>query len=533
MIDSLHGKSYLAGVLFDEDGRPFRAVSPLDGQPLEPEYRECSPGAAAQALEQADAAFQSFRKTSSAQRADFLERIADELRALGDALLERARLETGLPLVRLAAERERTMHQLQMFAALLREGSWVDARIDRAEPERQPTPKPDLRRMLRPLGPVIVFGASNFPLAYSVAGGDTASALAAGCPVVVKAHEAHPGTSELTARAVVKAAEACDLPPGVFSMLHGSGPGLGLALVTHPLAKAAGFTGSRKAGRALFDAAVARPEPIPVFAEMSSVNPVFILPGAMRECANQIAEGLCASITGGMGQFCTKPGLVFGLGGPAMENFAGELGAAMRRVAPGTMLHSGIHRSYFAGLARRDKLPGVVALAISDEDPDPARSQGQAVLYATDSEDFLRKPELQEEIFGPTSLLVTAPGIADLLTIAQELDGQLTASIHGTTEDLAAAADLIAILERKAGRLIFNGFPTGLEVCAATHHGGPYPATTDERYTSMGTAAIARWLRPVCYQDWPHDFLPPELQNENPLSILRTVNGASQIREAL
>jgi NADP-dependent aldehyde dehydrogenase len=379
--------------------------------------------------------------------------------------------------------------------------------------------------MLVPLGPVVVFGSSNFPLAFSVAGGDTASALAAGNPVIVKAHRAHPGTSEMVASAVASAVAACGLPGGVFSMLHGAGSEIGIALVQHPLTKAAGFTGSRFAGRALFDAACARPVPIPVFAEMSSLNPLFILPGALRERTPQLVEGLKNSVTLGVGQFCTKPGLVFGLGGSDFENFAESFGTAITQAAPATMLTAGICRSFHHGLETVDKVAGIVTLAVSDISPAAERNQGEPAVYATDAETFLNRPELHEEVFGPYTLLVDAPSFTDLLRIAHRLEGQLTATLHGTADDLANAADLIAILERKVGRLIVNGFPTGVEVCPAMNHGGPYPATTDERFTSVGTAAILRFARPVCYQSFPASALPPELADANPSGLMRLVNG--------
>jgi NADP-dependent aldehyde dehydrogenase len=524
MISLLHGKSLIAGEPLQAGARSFQAVSPLTSQPLEPAFQECSLPDVDRALEQADAAFMIYRRITAEARAAFLEKIADEISALGDMLLERARAETGLPLDRLAGERARTMNQLRLFATVVREGSWVDARIDTALPDRQPVPRPDLRRMLLPIGPVIVFGSSNFPLAFSVAGGDTASALAAGNPVIVKAHRAHPGTSELVATAVNRAVEACDLPAGVFTMLHGSGTEIGIALVRHPLARAAGFTGSRHAGRSLFDAANARPDPIPVFAEMSSLNPVFILPGALRERAPQIAEGLRTSVTMGVGQFCTKPGLVFGLGGSDLQIFAGVLAEKISATAPATMLHPGICRSFHDGVEAVEKLPGVVLLAESDTAPDPDRTQGEAVVFATDAENFLKQPQLQEEVFGPFTLIVDAQGVQDLVAIARQLEGQLTATIHGTAEDLLDAAELVQVLERKAGRLLFNSFPTGVEVSPAMHHGGPYPATTDVRFTSVGTAAIQRWVRPVCYQNFPMTALPPELQDANPRRLMRLIN---------
>ncbi len=522
---TLHGKSLLAGQPVDHNARAFRAISPLDNRELEPTFHECAPEIVDRALHAAEEAFARFRRVPAAERATFLENIADEIMAIGDPLLERAHRETGLPLDRLTGERGRTVGQLRLFAQVVREGSWVDARIDPALPDRKPLPRVDLRRMLIPLGPVVVFGSSNFPLAFSVAGGDTASALAAGNPVIVKAHRAHPGTSEMVGAAVVRAVEKSGLPHGVFSMLHGAGAEIGVALVKHPLTRAAGFTGSRTAGRALFDAASARPEPIPVFAEMSSLNPVFILPGALRERGAQIVEGLKNSVTMGVGQFCTKPGLVFGLGGTDFEGFAESFGAAIVAAAPGTMLHPGICRSYHEGVATMHKVPGVVAHAQSSIEPQSEQTHGEPTVFATDAENFLRQPALHEEVFGPYTLLINASSYTDLVRIAHHLEGQLTATIHGTAEDIANAADLIAILERKAGRLLINGFPTGVEVCPSMNHGGPYPATTDVRFTSVGTAAIQRFVRPICYQSFPASALPPELADSNPRGLMRLVNG--------
>ena len=397
--------------------------------------------------------------------------------------------------------------------------------MDTAMPDRKPVAKPDLRRMLQPLGPVVVFGSSNFPFAFSVAGGDTASALAAGCPVIVKAHRGHPGTSEMVAAAISRAIDACAMPHGVFSLLHGAGSEIGVALVEHPFTKAAGFTGSRFAGRSLFDAAAARPEPIPVFAEMSSLNPLVLLPGALRERGSQIVEGLKTSVTMGVGQFCTKPGLVFGIGSPEFEQFAESFAKTMSEAAPATMLHDGICRAFHDGLATMGKVPGVVRLASAGDEIDRKKTEGEPTVFATDAENFIARRPLHEEVFGPFTLLITAGSFTELEEALKCLDGQLTATIHATAADLAEAADLIRILERKAGRLIINSFPTGVEVCPSMQHGGPYPATTDARFTSVGTAAISRWARPVCYQNFPADILPPELQDANPRGIMRTVDG--------
>jgi len=524
-MNLLHGKSLIAGIPVEHGARPFRAISPLDKSELEPVFHESGEADVNHTLTAAEEAFAIYRRIGAEARAVFLERIAEEILAIGDDLLQRAHLETGLPLDRLTGERGRTVGQLRLFAEVVREGSWVDARIDTALPDRKPLPRPDLRRMLLPLGPVVVFGSSNFPLAFSVAGGDTASALAAGNSVIVKAHRAHPGTSELVAGAIIRAVEKCGLPHGVFSMLHGAGSEIGVALVKHPLTRAAGFTGSRFAGRSLFNAAAGRPDPIPVFAEMSSLNPLFILPGALQERGAQIVEGLKTSVTMGVGQFCTKPGLVFGLGSPDFESFAENFAAAIRAATPATMLHPGICHSYGEGVEAMQKVPGVVALATSDTEPQAGKTQGQPTVFATDAKNFLCHQALHEEVFGPYTLLVDAPTFSDLIQIAHHLEGQLTATIHANEKDLENAGDLLAILERKAGRLLINGFPTGVEVSPAMNHGGPYPATSDERFTSVGTAAIKRFARPLCYQAFPGSALPPELADANPRGLMRLVNG--------
>ncbi|HMP81471.1 MAG TPA: aldehyde dehydrogenase (NADP(+)), partial [Verrucomicrobiota bacterium] len=522
---NLHGKSFIGDQLSSGTGDSVRATSPLDSATLEPAFHSAGEKDVTAAMELAEAAFASFRQTTGEQRAAFLERIADEILALGDDLIKRGNLETGLPEARLTGERARTMGQLKLFAQIAREASWVDARIDTAIPDRQPVPKPDLRRMLIPIGPVVVFGSSNFPLAFSVAGGDTASALATGNPVVVKAHSGHPGTSELVATAVRKAVVACDLHAGVFSMLHGSGKVIGTALVKHPFTRAVGFTGSRAAGRALFDAASSRPEPIPVFAEMSSLNPVFILPEALRERGGKIAEGLRTSMTMGVGQFCTKPGLVFGLGGDQFAQFQKTLAGLLEAVAPATMLHGGICEAYHKGLTHVSSVSGVKVVARSKDSPDAKKTHAEAVMLSTDAANFRKHPELAEEVFGPFAVLIAAQSIAELEAVARSLEGQLTATVHGTPKDLEQAGSLLKILERKAGRLIINGFPTGVEVCPSMNHGGPYPATTDVRFTSVGTAALQRFVRPVCYQDFPASQLPDALKDGNPLGIRRLVNG--------
>ena len=520
---TLHGQNFIGNATSAEGAQTLTATNPVTNSVMEPVFHAATEAEVVRALQLADAAFSLYRGLTAEQRADFLERIADEIVALGDALLERAHQETALPLARLTGERGRTVNQLKMFAALVREGSWVDARIDRALPDRQPLPKPDLRRMLLPLGPVGVFGASNFPFAFSVAGGDTASALAAGCPVVVKAHPAHPGTSEMTAQAVLAAANATGMPEGVFSLLHGL-KDTGIALVSHPLLQAVGFTGSLGAGRALFDAAAKRERPIPVYAEMGSVNPVFVLPGAVRERGEKIAEGLAQSVTMGVGQFCTNPGLVVSLKDQTLADFATKAGEKIAQTPPGSMLYAGICQAYGEGIARLQTTTGVKQESAVASTAQGAQTQANAALFSTSAQTFLQTPHLAHEVFGPSSLLVACDTTEELEAVARGLEGQLTVTIHGTPDDLRSHHNLIAILETKAGRLLFNGFPTGVEVCPSMQHGGPYPATTDSRTTSVGTAAIYRFARPVCYQDFPADVLPPELQDANPRNIWRLVD---------
>lgn len=521
---TIHGSNFIAGKLSTPSTETRQLRSPIDDAVLPGAFHIASVEDCDAALRAADLAFPTFRDTSGEVRAKLLETIADEINALGDALLERAHRETGLPIARITGERGRTMNQLRLFAQVAREGSWVDARIDPAMPTRQPLPRPDLRRMLRPIGPVIVFGASNFPLAFSVAGGDTASALATGNPVIVKAHDRHPGTAELVASAVQRAVEACGLPGGIFSMLHGPGTIIGRALVVHPLARAVGFTGSRHAGRALFDAAAARPEPIPVFAEMSSLNPVFVLPGALRERGAQIAAGLTQSVTMGVGQFCTKPGLVFGVRSPEFSQFAEGFATQLKAVAPATMLHEGISSAYRKGVERASAIPAAKPLAQAVVAAG-AKNLGGAVALETDVAGFLTHPEASEEVFGPFTWIISGQSFEEIEAAAAKLEGQLTVTLHGTADDLRQAERLVRLLERKAGRLIVNGFPTGVEVSPAMNHGGPYPATTDVRFTSVGTAALFRFVRPVCYQDVPEALLPEPLRNANPRGLWRLVDG--------
>lgn len=529
---TLHGKSLLAGQPGKAGGSVFWTVNPATGQRLTPDFHSALPDEVNAALEASAAAFADYSARPPIERARLLDAIATEIEALGDLLLQRASAETGLPLARITGERARTCSQLRLFANLVREGSWVDARIDPALPQRQPLPRTDLRRMLVPLGPVVVFGSSNFPLAFSVAGGDTASALAAGCTVLVKAHRAHAGTAELVGGAITRAVAACGLPAGVFSMVHGDGATVGVAMVKHPATAAVGFTGSRSAGRALFDAAAARPHPIPVFAEMSSLNPVFLLPGAVHERGNEIAQGLLGSFTLGVGQFCTKPGLVFALRSPESDAFVHKFGELVRAAPCGVMLTRGIRDAFFKNRSDVTSVVGVQPVVESATAANPEHTEAQPGFAVTSGQRFLDHPELATEAFGPFTLVVMAETDDELKACAAALEGQLTAAVHGTPTDLEHAAGLLATLERKAGRLLINGFPTGVEVSPAMNHGGPYPATTDVRFTSVGTAAIFRFARPVCYQGFPDALLPPALQDANPLGLLRLVDG-SYTRDAV
>lgn len=512
----LTGKNLIAGELADSTEGRFTACGALA------EFEEASSTHVDRALVAAAQAAQDYRRLPADARAAFLDGVADAIER-AEGLLEAANAETALPPERLAGERARTVGQLRMFAHVVREGSWVNAHIDRALPDRKPLPKPDIRRMSIPIGPVAVFAASNFPLAFSVAGGDTASALAAGCPVVVKAHPAHPATSELAARAIVTAAQAAGMPPGVFSMLHSTRHDVGTALVRHPLTKAVAFTGSLRAGRALFDVAAQRPDPIPVYAEMGSVNPVFVLPRALAERTDAIAAGLKQSVMMGVGQFCTSPGLTIGIDDERFDQFVRQVEALIADAPPGTMLYPALFESYESGIRRLSAVAGTRTTRASVAGAPDA--QARPTLLDTSARTFLEHRELGEEVFGPSTVVVRCATRAEMETVAHHLDGQLTATIHGTPEDLVEYASLVSILEDKAGRLIFNGFPTGVEVCASMQHGGPYPASTDSRTTSVGSAAIHRFVRPVAWQNFPQASLPPELQDGNPRGIWRQVDG--------
>lgn len=521
-LSKLSGALLIAGVSVAGEGATFRAVNPITGTQLEPAFREASVAQVATAVEAAHSAYDDYSVMPTSRRSDFLRAIAEELLAAGLPLLERASAETGLPIARLEGERARTVFQLRLMADVIDEGSWVEARIDTGDPSRTPLPKPDLRRMLVPLGPVAVFAASNFPFAYSIAGGDTASALAAGCTVVCKAHPAHPGTSELTAQALYRAATRCNMPAGVFSMVHGWSHESGVALVKHPHIQAVGFTGSLRGGRAIFDAAASRPEPIPVYAEMGSINPVFLLPSAVKERAEIIAEGLANSMTQGVGQFCTNPGVIVGVASDSFSQLTNSLANRIGAAEGGVMLYEGLFQNFTRGV-QQSKDEGATVLAQSPVVDAPTRAQ--ATLMSTSAAHFIEDASLRAEMFGPASIVVTGNNIEELEKIAATMEGQLTASIHGTDAELVQHARLVNLLRRKVGRIIFNGYPTGVEVGHAIVHGGPYPASSDSRTSAVGSASITRFARPVCFQNFPQAALAEELRDENARGMWRMVNG--------
>ena len=519
----LSGGQIIGSELRPAGVRRFGATNPATGAGLEPQFCAATLDDVADAANTAAEAFDLYRDLPLTQRAAFLENIGEQLLAIGEALLDRAHEETALPRPRLEGELLRTVRQLQLFAQQVRQGGFLETRIDRAQPERLPVAKPDLRTMQIPLGPVAVFGASNFPLAFSVAGGDTASALAAGCPVVVKGHPAHPGTSELAGRALMRAVQESHVPPGSFSLLQAKDTDAGAALVKHPLIKAVAFTGSLAGGRALFDLACSRPEPIPVYAEMGSVNPVFFLPQRIQAKGSLLATALVESLTAGIGQFCTAPGLILVIKDASTEAFLREIEASLAAKPPGVMLHEEIKRNFLAGLHQRSLVDGVERRDRTS--PLLDRCLVAPALLQVNAKTLLANPLLAEEVFGPAAVIVICDSRNAMLAVAENLQGQLTASVHGTIMELDGFRDLLSILERKVGRLVLNGFPTGVEVCAAMHHGGPYPASTDSRSTSVGTEAMKRFLRPVCYQNFPQELLPVPLRDQNEQNLWRLVDG--------
>lgn len=527
----LTGKQLIAGRWVDGLAGSFHGVNPATGEDLQPAFTCAEEGQVAQAVAAASACAQEFANLPLRARADFLNACADEIMALGDALPERVMAETGYPRARAEGERARTCGQLRLFAEWIVTGEYLDARIDTALPERQPLPRPDLRSFNQALGPVAVFGASNFPLAFSVAGGDTASAFAAGCPVIVKGHNSHPGTSELVARAIAKAVEKCGLPSGVFSLILGAGNRVGAELVRAPGIKAVGFTGSTAGGTALFKLASERPEPIPVFAEMGSINPVVLLPRALENSAEKIAEGFVASLTLGTGQFCVNPGLVLAVEGEGLERFVSAASRALSQTGAGVMLNENTLRGYRSGAARLRDQAGVEQIA-SGAAAEGAGFTCQAGLLSVSAQDFIANRELQEEVFGPTSLLVKCRNREELIRAVESLQGQLSGTLHCEEDELGSYGDLVELLRQRVGRIVINGFPTGVEVCHSMMHGGPFPAATDARFTSVGTMAIARFVRPICFQNYPQALLPDALKDSNPLGIARLVNG-ERTRDAI
>ncbi|QBA63949.1 aldehyde dehydrogenase (NADP(+)) [Muriicola soli] len=520
----LDGKNIIGYDRTQRGSVTFRTINPVLNKENDTLFYEASEEEVEQAVSLAQKAARFYSETTHGDRAAFLKAIADEIMALGEDLIEIYCKESGLPEGRAKGERSRTVNQLKLCAELLDEGSFVEASIDTAMPDREPNPRVDLRKMMVPLGPVAVFGASNFPLAYSSAGGDTASALAAGCPVIVKGHPMHAGTGSMVSSAIISAAKKSGMPEGVFSHLNSKGHAVGEALVKHSQIKAVGFTGSHGGGRALFNMAAEREEPIPVFAEMGSVNPVVFLPEILKKEKEKWAKTLAGSVTLGSGQFCTNPGIMMGIKGSELEQFAEILTDEILNISPSSMLHPDIAGKYEEGKKMMHSQKGTAVVAEWKEKTEPNVGR-QAILKVSASE-FMENPKLHQEVFGPFSLLVECLNIEDLERSVALLEGQLTASIIGTSDELRGYDFLIGLLRDRVGRLIFNGVPTGVEVCASMHHGGPYPATTDSRFTAVGHDAIKRWLRPVCYQNCPDELLPVALQNANPLQLLRRVDGA-------
>ncbi|HUO23267.1 MAG TPA: aldehyde dehydrogenase (NADP(+)) [Caulobacteraceae bacterium] len=513
---------FLIGANEVERAETFQSFDPSLGSHLPTAFSVSGLDDVAEACRLAAEAFDAFRELDPEARAAFLETVAERLEARRDELVAAAMAESGLPQARLQGECGRTTGQLRLFARLLREGRWAGVVFDTPLPERKPLPRADLRQRRVAIGPVAVFGSSNFPLAFSVAGGDTASALAAGCPVVVKGHPAHPGTSLLAAHAIREAVAAHGLPEGVFSIVQGPSNALGGALVADPRIKAVGFTGSRGGGLALVAIAAARPEPIPVYAEMSSVNPVILFPAALAARAEALGAGYVGSLTLGAGQFCTNPGIVLALAGADLDRFTAAAGQALGGSAAQVMLTPAIHAAYEGAVARRAGLEAVRTVARGPEAE--GANRGRGAIFTVDGADFLKHPHLAEEVFGASSIVVQCADAAQIAAILEAMEGQLTATLHLDEADHAQARGLMPILERKAGRILANEWPTGVEVSYAMVHGGPFPATSDSRTTSVGAAAIERFLRPVCYQNLPESLLPKAVRAENPLGLPRFIN---------
>ena len=522
---AISGKLLINGEWVDGESGTYQAVNPSTNEQLAPILTKASSAQVDIAVAAAEAAAPVFRLMSLAKRAEFLRACAEEIMALGDELIQRGMAETGLPQARLEGERGRTCMQLNMFADVVQAGDFLDVRIDTAMPDRQPLPRPDLRYMNQAMGPVVVFGASNFPLAFSVAGGDTASAFAAGCPVLVKGHSSHPGTGELVAQAIDKAAKNTGMPAGVFSLLMGAGREVGSALVVAPAVKAVGFTGSFSGGMTLVKLANDRPEPIPVFTEMGSQNPVVLLPKKLEEEAETVAEGFVTSLNMGVGQFCTNPGLVLGIEGPGLDRFIKTACEQLGKQMAGIMLNRGIQEAYNEGVETISSQTGVTTEAVGESGEGKPGCACQPTLMTVSAQDFIANPALTEEMFGPASLVVKCKDLGELESAIASLKGQLTGTIQTAEGEMSDYAELIDLMKFRVGRLLINGFPTGVEVCHAMVHGGPFPAASDVRFTSVGSAAIYRFIRPICLQSYPKELLPPELQDSNPLNIWRLVNG--------
>ncbi len=521
------GKNYIGNKLSAKGDKTYKTFNPQLNIENEHVFIEATSEEINEAIELASNANKKFSKISGMEKAKFLNAIADEILALDDELVKAYSSETGLPEGRAKGERGRTVFQLRSFADLVEQGSWVEASIDTAIQDREPIPKPDLRKLLVPLGPVVVFGASNFPLAYSTAGGDTAAALAAGCPVIVKSHPMHAGTGELVASAIMKAAKKTGMPNGVFSNLNSSGIEVGQQLVSHPGVKAVGFTGSIRGGRALFDLAAQREEPIPVFAEMGSVNPVVILPEALRTKGESLAKTYAGSITLGTGQFCTNPGLLLGIKGESLNGFISNLSDEIVKIEPSCMLHPNIIGAYESNKARA--LAQSDLKVVADYDTEVQSNYARQTITTVEGKTFLNNTTLHQEVFGPFSMVVQCEDTNQLEEIISKLEGQLTGTLIADKNEASKYSGVIDALQNRVGRIIYNGVPTGVEVCPSMVHGGPYPASTDSRFTAVGVHSIKRWVRPFSYQDWPNDLLPDELKNENPLGISRLVNNKNTL----
>ncbi len=516
------GKNYIGNQTSGKGTKTYKTFNPQLNIENSNVFFEATADEINEAVALATKAFKTFRTISGVQKAKFLNAIADEILALDDELIQTYCSESGLPEGRAKGERGRTIFQLRSFAELVQEGSWVEASIDTAQPDRTPIPKPDVRKMMVPLGTVAVFGASNFPLAYSTAGGDTAAALAAGCPVIVKSHPMHAGTGELVASAIIKAATKTGMPNGVFSNLNSSGIEVGIQLVQHPDVKAVGFTGSIRGGRALYDIAAQREEPIPVFAEMGSINPVIMLPEALHKRGESLARTYASSITVGSGQFCTNPGLLLGIKGESLSNFIQNLASEIVEIEPSCMLHPNIVGAYESNKAKALAQPELSVIA--DYATDVQTNYARQAITTVEGKSFMENTTLHHEVFGPFSMVVQCEDAKQLETIISNLEGQLTGTVIAENNEASNYTNVIAALKNRVGRIIFNGVPTGVEVCPSMVHGGPYPASSDNRFTAVGINSINRWVRPFCYQDWPSDLLPEELKNENPLGINRLIN---------